>query len=82
MHLHHERSMIRVQCQLMFCRAHLCITIFSMVDDFMIKLMSMSNFALLSSFRLQFERVINRSGGQKSYQLSISIWSIRFQCVN
>ena len=69
MHLHHEGSMIGVQCQLMICRGHIgtskaTLKNFSTVDGSMIKLTSKSNFALLSLFQLRFERVVNGLGGQ------------------
>ena len=75
MHLHHEGSMIEVQGLLMICtgniRASKDALQTSMVDSSIVKLMPKSNFSLLSSFWLQFERVINGLGGQKSYQMSI-----------
>ena len=75
MRLHHEESMIGVQCQLMICRGHIraskgtfqiffCLTVLWQID---IK----SNFALWSSFQVEFERVVNGLGGQKSSQGSI-----------
>ena len=42
-----------------------------MVNGSMGKLTLNSNFALLSSFLVKFERVVNELGGQKSCQLSI-----------
>ena len=75
MHLHHEGLMIGVQCQLIICRGHISpskgASIFFTVDGSMVKLMSKSNLALLSSFQAKFERVVNGLGGQKSNQLSI-----------
>ena len=75
MHLHHEGSMIGVQCQLMICSGHIrackgtfqiffCLTVLWQID---IK----SNFSLWSSFQVEFERVVNGLGGQKSSQGSI-----------
>ena len=46
------------------------------------KLTFKSNFSLLSSFQVKFERVVNGSGGQKSYQRSILTWSMGMQCEN
>ena len=46
------------------------------------KLTFKSNFALWSSFQVQFERVVNGLGGQKAAQLSISTWSSGIQCKN
>ena len=68
--LHHEGSMIGV-----ICRGH----IRASKGTFQIfcgwwfygKLTFKSNFALWSSFQVEFERVVNKLGGQISYQLSI-----------
>ena len=73
--LDHEGSMIGVQCKLMICRGHiraskgifqifLWLTVLWQIDIWF-------NFALWSSFQLDFERVINGLGGQKSSQGSI-----------
>ena len=37
-----------------------------MVDSSMVKLMSKSNFSLLSSLQVVFKRVVNGAGGQKN----------------
>ena len=57
MHLHHEWSMIGIQCYLMICRGH----IRSSKGAFQIFLWLTfnSNFALWSSFQVKFERVLN-----------------------
>ena len=73
--LHHEGSMIGVQCQLMIGRGHVraskgtfeiffCLTVLWQI---IIK----SNFVLWSSFKVTFERVVNGLGGQNYSQLSI-----------
>ena len=75
MHLDHEGSMIGVQCQLMICRGH----IRASKGTFQIFLWLMVvwqidilvNFALLSSFQVEFERVVNEFGDQNSSQGSI-----------
>ena len=75
MHLHHEGSMIGVQCQLIICRGHiraskstfqifLWLTVLWQINI-------LFNFVLLSSFQVEFERVVNGLGGQKSSQGSI-----------
>ena len=46
------------------------------------KLTFKSNFALWSSFQVEFERVVNGLGGQKSSQGSIFIWYNGIQCKN
>ena len=46
------------------------------------KLKFMLNFALWSSFQVEFERIINGLGGQKSSQGSVWIWSNGIQCKN
>ena len=62
--------MIGVQCQLVICRGHIraskgtfqiffCLTVLWPID---IK----SNFALWSSFKVEFERVVNGLGGHRS----------------
>ena len=53
-----------------------------MVDRSMVKLMSKSNFSLLSSFQVKSERVVNGFGSQKSYQNSVYTWSKEIQCEN
>ena len=76
MRLHHEGSMIGVQCQLMICRGHirasegifqifLWLTVLWQIDIFS------SILHFWSSFQVAFERVINGLGGQKSSQSSI-----------
>ena len=75
MRLDHEGSMIGVQCHLMICRGH----IRASKDTFQIFLWLtvpcqidiLFNFALWSSFQVEFERVVNDLGGQKSSQGSI-----------
>ena len=75
MHLHHEQSMIGVQCQLMICRGH----IRASKDTFQMFLWVMVlwqidilvNFVLCSSFQVEFQRVLNGLGGQKCSQSSI-----------
>ena len=61
--------MIGLQWELMICKdtlEHLRVHFnFFAVDGSMEKLMSKSNFSLLSSFPVSFERVINGLGGQK-----------------
>ena len=47
-----------------------------MVDGSVVKLTSNSNFVLLSSFQVKFERIVNGIGGQKSHQRSILTWSM------
>ena len=74
MRLHHEGSMIRVQCQLMICRGHIraskgAFKIFLWL--MCVKIDILVKFCTLFSFRLQFQWVINGSGGQKSSQGSI-----------
>ena len=75
MHLHHEGSMIGVQCQLMICRGHiraskdtfqifLWLTVLWQIDILV-------KFCTFSSFQVEFERVVNGLGGQKSSQGSI-----------
>ena len=75
MRLHHEGSMIGVQCQLMICRGHiraskgtfqviLWLTVLWQIDILV-------KFCTLSSFHVEFERVVNGLGGQKSSQGSI-----------
>ena len=60
---------------LMICRGHIRASKstfhFFVVNGSMGNLMAKSNFALLSSFQIEFERVINGLGGQKLYQRSI-----------
>ena len=86
MHLHHEGSMIGVQCHWWFVEdtsEHLQVHFnFFAVNASMEKLMFKSNFALLSSFQVKFERAVNSLRGQKSYQLSIQTWSMGIQCEN
>ena len=73
MHLHHEGSMIGVQ--LMICRRHiraskstfqffLWLTVLLQIDIYF-------NFALLSSFQIEFKRVVNGLGDPKSSRGSI-----------
>ena len=76
MRLDHEGLMIGVQCQLMICRGHIrafkgTFQIFFVVDGFYGKLTFSFNFVLWSSFQVEFERVVNGLGGQKSSQDSI-----------
>ena len=76
MRLDHQGSIIRVQCQLMICRGHIraskgIFQIFFVVDGSMAKLTFYFNFALWSSFQVEFERVVNGLGGQKSSEGSI-----------
>ena len=72
MRLDHEGSMIGVQCQMMICRGHiraskgtfqifLWLTVLWQIDILV-------QFALWSSFQVEFERVVNGLGGQKSSQ--------------
>ena len=86
MRLHHEGSMIGVQCQLMICRGHIraskgtfqffwWLTVLWQIDILV-------TFCTFSSFQVEFERVVNGLGGQKSSQGSIKVWSIRIQCKN
>ena len=87
MRLDHEGLMIGVQYQLMICRGHIraskgTFQIFFVVDGSMAKLIFSFNFALWSSFQVEFERVVNGLGGQKSSQGSILIWSNGIQCKN
>ena len=75
MHLDHEGLMIGVQCQLMICRGHIraskgTFQIFC-GSQFYGKLTFKFNFALWSSFQVEFETVVNGLGGQKSSQGSI-----------
>ena len=75
MHLHHEGSMIRVQCQLMICRGHIraskgAFKIFLWLTV-VVKIDILVKFCTLFSFQLQFQWVVNGSGGQKSSQGSI-----------
>ena len=68
MRLHHEGSMIRVQCQLMICRGH----IRASKGAFKIFLwLTVVCVCTLFSFWLRFQWVVNGSGGQKSSQGSI-----------
>ena len=73
--LDHEGSIIGVQCQLMICRGHiraskgtfqifLWLMVLWQIDIYF-------NFVLWSSFQVEFERVINGLGGQKSSHGSI-----------
>ena len=75
MHLHHEWSMIGIQCQLLICRGHIRVSKvhfkFFCGLQFYGKLTFKSNFALWSSFQVKFERVVNGFGGQKTSQGSI-----------
>ena len=76
MRLDHEGLMIGVQCQLMICRGHIraskgTFQIFLWGTRFYGKLTFSFNFALWSSFQVEFERVVNGLGGQKSCQGSI-----------
>ena len=61
-------SMIGVKCQLKICRGHIKVSRVNLkmfaVDSSLIKLISKSDFLLLSSFLLQFEGVINGLGSQ------------------
>ena len=75
MHLHHEGSMIGVQCQLMICRGHIraskgAFKIFLWLTV-AVKIDILVKFCTLFSFQLQFQWVVNGSGGQKSSQGSI-----------
>ena len=61
--------MIGVQCLLMICRGHIRVSKGGsqkkiVVDSSILKVMSKSGFSLLSSFAVQFKRVINGLGGQ------------------
>ena len=75
MHLHHEGSMIGVQCQLMIGRAHVRASkgTFEIFFGLMVlwQINIKSNFVLLSLFKVTFERVVNGLGGQNYSQLSI-----------
>ena len=75
MRLDHEGSMIGVQCQLMICREHIraskgtfqifmWLTVLWQIDILV-------QFCTWSSFQVEFERVVNGLGGQKSSQGSI-----------
>ena len=59
----------------MICRRHMRASKsalhFFVGNGFMGNLMAKSNFVFLSSFQIEFERVINGLGGQKLYQRSI-----------
>ena len=75
MRLHHEGSMIGVQCQLMICRGHIraskgAFKIFLWLTV-AVKIDILVKFCTLFSFQLQFQWVVNGSGGQKSSQGSI-----------
>ena len=75
MHLHHEGSMIGVQCQLMICRGHIraskgTFKIFLWLTV-AVKIDILVKFCTLFSFQLQFQWVVNGSGSQKSSQGSI-----------
>ena len=75
MRLHHEGSMIGVQCQLMICRGHIraskgAFKIFLWLTV-VVKIDILVKFCSLFSFQLQFQWVVNGSGGQKSSQGSI-----------
>ena len=75
MHLHHEGLMIGVQCQLMICRGHIraskgAFKIF-LWFTVAVKIDILVKFCTLFSFQLQFQWVVNGSGGQKSSQGSI-----------
>ena len=75
MRLHHEGSMILVDCQLMICRGHIraskgALRIFSMVNG-CVKIDILFKFCTLFSFWLRFERVVNGLGCQKCGQSSI-----------
>ena len=86
MRLHHEGSMIGVQCHWWFVEdilEHLTVHFkFFCGWRFYGKLTFWFNFALWSSFQVEFERVVNGLGGQKSSQGSILIWSNGIQCKN
>ena len=70
----------------MICRGHIRASKgafqFFVVKSSMRKLTFKSNFAFLSSFQVNFEKVVNGLGGQKSYQSSILTWSKGIQCEN
>ena len=75
MHLHHEGSMIGVQCRLMICRGHIraskgTFKIFLWLTV-AVKIDILVKFCTLFSFQLQFQWVVNGSGSQKSSQGSI-----------
>ena len=68
MHLHHEGSMIGVQCQLMICRGHIrpskgTFKIFLWLTV-AVKIDILVKFCTLFSFQLRFQWVVNGSGGQ------------------
>ena len=65
MRLHHEVLMIRVHCQLMICRGHIRASKGAL--QVFLQLTVLCENCTLFSFRLQFQRVINRLGGQISY---------------
>ena len=76
MRLYHEGSMIRLHCQLMICRGYIrtskgALNFFLWLTVLCEKLDIIVKFCTLFSFWLQFQRVINESGGQKSSQGSI-----------